>query len=156
MKKQAIYILLSMMLFICGCTGGSETATQTSNGIAILDFSALPNKVISGESVKMVYEIQNNGDYDTDVELYLQKIDTDLWSAVEISKTISGLIKKQKEIIGGKEIGFFELTAPEIDRNTKEIHKAELKICYLYTTKTVFRYEVISSFEKQKEIEQGK
>ena len=144
------------MLLISGCTGGSETAIQTSNGIAILDFSALPKNVISGETVKLIYEIQNNGDYDTDIELYLQKIDTDLWNAVDTSKTISGLVKKQKEINGGKEIGFFEVTAPDIDKNTNEIHKAELKICYLYTTKTVFRYEVISSFEKQKEIEQGK
>ncbi|MCK5040472.1 MAG: hypothetical protein KAR87_05900 [Candidatus Aenigmarchaeota archaeon] len=153
MKKTYVFTILSILLLTSGCT--TTNVVQTPGGVDILDFSPLPDTVYSGEEAKLIYEIQNNGAYDSNIEVYLEKIDTDKWSATETSTTISSLPKKQQKVEGGKEIGFFSITAPEIDKNTRQIFNAELKMCYLYKTQTVFKYDITNSFEKQKKIEQG-
>ena len=150
-KNYTIYSILIILLLSSGCSN-SENVAQVSGGLNIDDFSSLPKTVLSGENVKLIYEVTNNGDYDTDVELYLQQIAAiNDWKLTENTKLISSLIKKH-----GKEIGFFQLTAPQVERNTKQTYNAELKICYPYTTKTVIHYKIINSIEKEKEIEQGK
>ncbi|RLG15157.1 MAG: hypothetical protein DRN66_00270 [Candidatus Nanohalarchaeota archaeon] len=153
-KSYAIYAALIILILISGCN--ESTVVQTPGGVDIVDFSPLPGTVLSGEDVKLIYEIQNNGDYDADISLYIQQIDDGEWGLTDTDREVLSLAKKQDAVEGGKEIGFFQLTAPEIDRNTKQTYGAELKMCYPYTTKTVFRYEIINSFEKQKEIERGK
>ncbi|OYT34353.1 MAG: hypothetical protein B6U87_02165 [Candidatus Aenigmarchaeota archaeon ex4484_52] len=155
-KENYILFIVVFILFLSCCVGNKNTTYSKGNGVELSGVSFLPNKISSGETTKLMYVVQNNGDFDSDVELYLQMLD-DKWTAKKDFKKIDNLEKKQQDVPGGKEESFFELTAPELkEKNTHITYNAEIKMCYLYKTQTIFKYNIIDSFDKQKEIEQGK
>lgn len=152
-NRAALILLLGVMVLFSGCVG--QPATAAGPGVAILDFSSDFNEVDSGEKVKLLLKVQNQGATEAkNVRAEIAGID---WAG-RLSESLGNLmpVDLEENTPGEVQTRQFVLTAPRLAKGVKYTYRPIAKVSYDYKQIATKAITVVNIDELRRLIQQGR
>ncbi|MBI4176035.1 MAG: hypothetical protein HY518_02440 [Candidatus Aenigmarchaeota archaeon] len=158
-EQKALLLLLAAVVLVSGCIGGGGPATGP--GVTVLQWKPDLTQVDSGEHVKLIFEVQNQGtEYALNVVARLSGIDPSDWAPVSPGTDIllNDLLRfdARTGTQGGTDTDIYDVLAPELPDGIKQTYNPTLSIYYTYRTTASKQVTVVNEDELSNLAQQGK
>ncbi|MBI4020135.1 MAG: hypothetical protein HY367_02280 [Candidatus Aenigmarchaeota archaeon] len=157
-KGLAILLMLVSVVIVSGCTSGGPS---TGPGVQILQWEPDLAQVDSGEHVKLIFEVQNQGTEEAlNVFSRLSGIDPNDWAPISPSTDIllNDLLPfdQRTGTPGATETDIYDLLAPELPEGIRQTYSPTLSIYYTYRTTASKQITIVNEDELSVLAQQGK
>jgi hypothetical protein len=163
-KSLTILLILSLVVFVSGCTGTGNTVSY-GKGVIIENFeSDLGSLAVeSGDDVGLLLRIQNQGELEAgDVEAELYNVDLSEWgtgfSWTGEKKDLGNLLAPdpRTNTEGETQTVQWYLEAPDLPKNTERTYTPYVRVYYDYKTNAQKPVTLVDDEELRRLIQQGK